>query len=143
MKYNSKIDAYNWIIMGLTLVVMALPNLIFDFSWLYFAFMLVFDIVVLGQTFTTTYKLGEEELEVRSGFFKFGIYYDRILKISKVKNLMDGAYSTALKSVRIEFGSKDAKKPYMVDISPSKEEEFLTELKSRCHEVGEIEDKRK
>ena len=143
MRYISRIDAYNWIIMGVSLVVMALPNFIFDFSWIYFAFMLVFDIVVFGQTLSTSYKLGEEELEVRSGFFKFGIYYDRILKITKVKNLMDGAYSTAQKSVRIEFGDKNAIKPYMVDISPSREDEFLEELKKRCKNVGEIENKRK
>ena len=143
MKYISRIDAYNYLMMAVAVIVMALPNFIFEFSWIYFSFMILFDLVVLGQTFTTSYQLGEDELEVRSGVFKFGIYYERILKISKVKNLMDGPYSTALKSVRIEFGDKNSVKPYVVDISPSREDEFLEELKKRCSSNIEIEDKRK
>lgn len=143
MRYNSRIDAYNWITMALTVAIMALPNFIFDFSWLYFSFMIIFDLFFISNSLTTSYKLDDEELVVRSGFFKFGIYYDRILKISKVQNLFDGAYSTAHKSIRIEFGDKDAVKPFMVDISPSKEDEFIEELKKRCENVIEIENKRK
>lgn len=143
MRYNSRIDVYNWITMALTIIVMALPNFIFDFSWLYFSFMIILDLLFVCHALTTSYKLSEEELVVRSGLFKFGIYYDRILKITKVQNLFDGAYSTSHKSIRIEFGDKEAVKPFVVDISPSREDEFLNELKKRCENVVDIENKRK
>ena len=57
--------------------------------------------------------------------------------------MFDGAYSTARQSIRIEFGDKDAKKPFAVDISPAKEDEFIAELQKRCEGIGEIENRRK
>lgn len=143
MKYNSKIDLYNWIMLVIFVAVLALPNFVFNFSWVYFGVMLAVDLMVIFQTFTTRYTFNEEELEVKSGFFRFGIYYDRIFGIKKVKNCFNGAYSTALKSIEIEFGEKHAKKPLRLCISPTEEEEFLSKLMTRCHDVDNIEDKRK
>ena len=143
MKYNSKVDLYNWIMLVIFVVVLALPNFVFDFSWIYFGVMIAVDLVVITQTFTTNYTFGEEELEIRSGLFKFGVYYDRIICVKKVKNCFDGAYSTALKSIEINFGDKNAKKPYKLFISPAREYEFLLKLMARCNDVKKIEDKRK
>ena len=87
MNYNSRIDAHAWINLFLTVAILALPNFVFEFSWIYFVVMLIADVWILTSVFTTRYVLEENEIVVKSGFFKFGISYDRIVQINKKKNV--------------------------------------------------------
>ena len=142
MNYNSRIDAYTWLNLFLSVAVFALPNFVFNFSWVYFGIMLLADIWVITSVFTTRYVLEENEVVVKSGFFKFGISYDRIVQINKKNSLFSASSHTAIKCIELKFGD-DKYNTRSVKISPEREEDFLTKLVLRCNDSVEIKDLRK
>lgn len=142
MNYNSKIDVFNWIFLFITVGVLALPNFVFNFSWVYFIIMLVVDCLMLTFFLSTRYKLGDEDLIIKSGFIRSSISYDRIVEISMVKKFFSVSSTTAIKCIEIKYGESKYNCRKML-ISPEKEDEFLTKLALRCNESVVIENKRK
>lgn len=142
MNYNSRIDAHGWVNLFLTVAVLALPNFVFNFSWVYFIIMLGADVFIITSVLTTRYVLDEKELVVKSGFLKFGISYDRIVQIIKRKSMFSASSHTAIKCVEIKYGN-DIYDTRAIKISPEREEEFLTKLVLRCNEQVEVKDTRK
>ena len=142
MNYNSRIDVYGWINLFLSVAVLALPNFVFNFSWLYFSIMLVVDVLIIISVLTTRYVLGEEELIVKSGILKFGISYDRIVQIIKRKSYFSSSCHTAVMCIEIKYGN-DVYNSRTIKISPEREEEFLTKLVLSCNEKVEVKDTRK
>lgn len=132
MKKISRIDAYNYICLVLTLAVFALPNFIFNFSWVYFGIMLAVDIILVVVFFSTRYELTAESLVIKTGPLSFKIDYDRILKISHKKCFFSASCATAVKCIKITFGSNDASDKYSICISPQDETEFLEYLKTKA-----------
>ena len=104
MNYNSRIDAYGWLSLFLTIGVVALPNFVFGFSWVYFILMLVYDCLLLIAKFSTRYSFSDKELVVQSGFVKFGIGYHRIVQLTKKNSFFAASANTAIKCIEIKFG---------------------------------------
>lgn len=142
MKCNSRIDAYNFIYLVLIVGALALPNLFFHFSWIYFVVMLILDVVLIVTLFSTRYELTETELIIKSGLIKFGVSLSSITSITKTKNYLSSSCGTAVKCVEICFGQDKKGRPHKLSISPEKEEEFLSLLLSFTPGVKEIQNKR-
>lgn len=89
--------------------------------------------LLLWIYFGTYYELREEVLYCKSGPFYEKIRYDSIKSIKLCENFMS---SMALSRQRIEI--KQHKKNYVVGttyISPIDRDDFLHELKRRCHHL--------
>jgi len=141
MNYNSRIDIRGWLSLFFTVVILALPNFVFNFSWVYFIIMLILDIFVIVFKLTTRYILKETELVVVSGPIKFSIAYDRILKITKTISHFSASCNTADKCIELKYGAH-LYNSKSIKISPEKEEDFLTRLILKCNKSVEITDKR-
>lgn len=138
MKYNSKIDAYNFITLLVVIVALALPNFFFEFSWAYFGIMLAIDLILVLFMFLLCYELKEDKLVVKFGFIKFGVSYERITKIELMSNYIISSCAMSAKQIKITFGAG-----FVVRIAPENEEVFLKNLKEKCVNVSEIKNKRK
>lgn len=141
MKYKSRIDSYNYIILALIIAVLALPNFVFNFSWWYLGVMIVLDALALLFTFSTCYELGEEELKVKCLFINIAISYERIKEIKKVKVLSTNI-ATSIKCVQIGYGQRKNGTYKIIFVSPLNEEDFLNNLKNKSVNVKEIKDQR-
>lgn len=142
MNYNSKIDVYGWVSLFVTVGVLALPNFVFNFSWIYFIIMLVADVLILTFSLSTRYEFGDEDLIVKSGFLSSSISYDRIVEVNMVMKFFASSSTTAIKCIELKFG-KNRYSYRKIYISPENENEFLTKLLLRCNESVVIENKRK
>ena len=143
MTYNSKIDIWNILILVGSVIILSLPNFVFNFSWVYFSLMLIFDIALFAMVFMTRYTLAEESLIIRTGFIKFDIAYGSIQGISKKSSWKNQSCATALKCIEIRYGVSTTKKYNKINISPEKEDEFLGKILLKCDKVSEIIDERK
>lgn len=141
MKYKSRIDSYNYIILALIIAVLALPNFVFNFSWWYLGVMIVLDALALLFTFSTCYELGENELNVKCLFINIAISYERIKEIKKVKVLSTNI-ATSIKCVQIGYGQRENGTYKIIFVSPLNEEDFLNNLKNKSVNVKEIKDQR-
>ena len=132
MKFRSRTDVYNILMIVLIIGILALPNFVFEFSWVYLTIMLEFDFLMVWFIFSTTYKLSNNGIIVSSGFISFEIDYNSIKEIKFVKVFYRSTCSNAIKSIEISYGSNRKSVPNKVCISPVNENQFLSELKKHC-----------
>lgn len=143
MKFISKIDWQNWLLLALMVGILSLPCFVFNFSWVYFSIMLVVDVCLIITFLTTRYELTDTDLVVKSGIIKFSIGLDRISKINMINNLWGKSCSTSTKSLEIRFGRNEYGNYTSILISPENEDKFLALIKPKLNPNVEIENKRR
>lgn len=132
MKFKSKIDWANYLILVMAIIILALPNFVFKFSWIYLAFMLVADLCFFNIILFSSYTLTEKDLVIRMGVIKFDISLDSITQIKKIKGWKNQSCATSLRCLEVRYGGSDTRKYNKINISPEREDEFLEMIEMKC-----------
>lgn len=134
MKFSARIDLFNIVMIVLTIGILALPLLVFDFSWIYLVVMLAFDALYLTFILSTRYELNDDGIIIQSRLIKIKINYDQIKRIELVKVYWRSSCANSVGCVEIMYGN-NPDKPFRINISPKKENEFLESLQLKCPDI--------
>ena len=135
MKYYTKVDFFYWLVIAaIAFLSLLVSNFIFIMGMWYLSAVIMGAIIYILFVLVFSYvQIIDDCIVIQVGLFKKIISFEDIIEIKKVSNIRT---SPAMSINRLGIKLKNKKDLFSyVFISPKKEDEFLSEIKSKAKNI--------